>query len=146
MPEQDTVKLQSELAGKIISRQIEKVLEAQKGYQVDIHVSKLTLINSDGNTRIHFIGNAKADPKELKRICGNSGIAKNILSAFLKYGGKLTDSIVMQIIKASLPAPLKHNIHIHINDRKYKETKDKAQIDMDVDGIIKTKYLQEILV
>ncbi|MCM1540805.1 MAG: hypothetical protein NC121_06030 [Blautia sp.] len=145
MQGQDILAVRTEFARKMICNQIKKVLKEKAGYLVDIQFDQLEIISANENVSLHLTGTAETDSKELKRICGNSVVLKNIVSMLLNVSWAFLDRRVEKFITEKLKSRYGAQVILQIKDRKYREERGRSSIYLDVDAEIKTTELEKIL-
>lgn len=141
----ETLKIESEFVCGMVSGQIEKALREKNGYDINIRIEKITIKEKDGRVRAHFKGKAETKATELKKICGNSGFMKNLVTLFLNSRWSLTDNLVVGFLEKAIKQNLGAHVDIEMKDKKYTEKDGKATIFLDMKAEVREEKLEEIL-
>ncbi|MBD5479950.1 MAG: hypothetical protein HDR11_17555 [Lachnospiraceae bacterium] len=138
MQERDVIKIKSEFVTDIVSKQIERILKNKTGYEVDIQIGTLKIVNEDEKTYFNLEGKAEINSKDLKKICKNNSFLINIV---LNSPTALLNMFLNGMLKNKYGC----KVDFHIKDKKFSEKHGKSRIYLDTDIKIKTKELQKIL-
>ena len=70
----DEMKISTRLMKRLIAKLVKKAINRKLGYDVDIQLNDLVIVNDDAKARVHLDADVKSDREELSKILKNTGL------------------------------------------------------------------------